>query len=249
MMRWIGLVAVAAFAVTGCQSTHDQAAKKGHGGKDTAKTVAITATAGITTKVAALITTESADGLHTVVVVELHSKDPKRSVVWAPIAVKVAGADGAVVGETNVAGADPILIRVPSLPAGGTSYYVNDQLTPSAKPTTATITLGGDLRAINPAPGVLKATGTITIDPDLGNQFLGTVTNTTSVTQEILILQGIARVGDRIVAAGTAIVRGLKAGQSVDYTGSLTGDPKGATLTVFVPVSNVPGVPGAPPAG
>ncbi len=249
MMRRGALLVVGAVVAAGCQSTHDQAAKKGHGTGDVAKTVKISGNAGITTKVAALLTVELSDGLHTVVVVELHSTDKAHSVVWAPIEVKASDASGAVVAETNVAGADPVLIHVPSLPAGGTSFYVNDQLTPTTRPTTASVTLGGEMRVINPPPGVLTATGTISIDPDLGNQFLGTVTNTTKVRQELVIVQGIARLGGRIVAAGTAIVRGLKPGASFDYTGSLTGDPKGATLTVFAPVSNVSGAPGAPLTG
>ena len=34
--------------------------------------------------------------------------------------------------ETNIEGADPALVHVPFVPAGGTSFYVNDLLTPTA---------------------------------------------------------------------------------------------------------------------
>ena len=46
--------------------------------------------------------------------------------MWAPIDVRLLDASGDVVAETNVEGADPALVHVPFVPAGGTSFYVND---------------------------------------------------------------------------------------------------------------------------
>ena len=64
------------------------------------------------------------------VVVGMKSSDPKRSVVWAPIDVKLLDADGTVIAENNIDGALPSLVHVPSLPASGEAFYVNDQLAP-----------------------------------------------------------------------------------------------------------------------
>jgi hypothetical protein len=250
------LAAIALLAVfgAGCESTHDKAvryaeldaasgAKAAH-----VTTETIDKNAAISTKVAAVLSSESQDGVLTAVVVELTSKDKARSVLWAPIDVVVKDAAGKEVGKTNIPGANPLLIHVPSLPAGGTAYYVNDQIAPDAMPATAAVTLGGTLVAMTPPPGTLKVTGKIVIDPDYGPSFVGTVTNTADVRQEQIIIQGIARRGGKIVAAGTSNVLGLEPGASADYVGSLIGDSKGAKLEVFAPVSNVKGQKGAPAA-
>jgi len=246
----LAVVALLAVVGAGCESTHDKAARIIADGAAVAHVdaVSISKNTAITTKVAAVLSSESQDGVLTAVVVELTSKDKDHSVLWAPIDVVVKDASGAVVGKTNIPGANPLMIHVPSLPAGGTAYYVNDQIAPDAVPTTAEATLGGTLVAMTPPPGTLKVTGKIVIDPDYGPSFVGTVTNTADVRQEQVIVQGIARRGGKIVAAGTAIVNGLEPGASADYVGSLIGNSKGAKLDVFAPVSNVKGQKGAPVA-
>jgi hypothetical protein len=150
------------------------------------------------------------------------------------------------VAQTNVEGADPALVHVPFVPAGGRSFYVNDLLSPSSPPVSAVVTLGGKPVTIpTPAP-VLEATAEYVQDPDYGPLFNGTVKNGTGVTQEQVIVQVIANRGGEVVAAGTSIVKGLAPGASQSFQGLFVGDPRGAKLTVSAPVSNIAGLPGAP---
>jgi hypothetical protein len=242
-------VAGAAIAValggTACESTFDKAARRE---RDQAAAIAatklkITANQAVSAKVVKILT--GADGT-AAVVVELISKDPAHGLLWAPIAVRLLDASGAVVAETNVEGADPALVHVPFVPAGGTSFYVNDLLAPTAPPVSADVTLGGTPITVPvPAPA-LEATAEYVDDPDYGALFNGTVTNGTDVAQEQVIVQVIARRDGEVVAAGTSIVKGLAPGASQTFQGLFVGDPRGAELTVSAPVSNIAGLDGAP---
>ena len=206
--------------------------------------LSIKATDAVTPKVVKILVGEDQTAA---VIVELDSKDKTQGLLWAPIDVKLLDAGGNIVAETNTEGADPAIVHVPFVPAGGQSFYVNDLLSPSATPVSATVTLGGKPVALPAGADFLKATAKYVTDPDFGAGFDGTITNTATVRQEQLIVQVIARRGADIVAAGTSIVKGLEPGASQEFQGLFIGDPRGAKLTVSAPVSNLPGLAGAPP--
>jgi hypothetical protein len=238
-----------------CESTADRAAQRREARAAEAAKLAKAAAAievvkvqGIETRVLAVINAPDA-GL-AAVVVGMRSSDPKRSVVWAPIDVKLKDAKGAVIAQNNVEGANPTLVRVPSLPAGGEAFYVNDQLVPDppeALPASADVVLGGQMRPLDPPPAPLETRNVqLVADPDLGANFTGQVVNSTTVRQEQLIVQAIVRRAGKVVAAGTAIVVGLDPGQTADFTGFFVGDPTGGELEVIVPPSNWPHAEGAP---
>ena len=149
------------------------------------------------------------------VVVGMRNDDPKRSVVWAPIDVRLQDASGAVIAENNVDGANPTLVRVPSLPAMGQAFYVNDQLVPDppeAEPAEAEVVLGGDMRPLDPPPAALETRNVeLVADPDLGASFEGQVVNTSPVRQEQLIVQAIVRRGTEIVRGRHRHRRGPRA--------------------------------------
>jgi hypothetical protein len=141
-------------------------------------------------------------------------------------------------------------VHVPSLPANGEAFYVNDQLAPDppeAVPASADVVLGGEMVPLDPPPEPLETRNTQLVeDPDLGANFTGTVVNSTDVRQEQLIVQAIVRKAGEVVAAGTAVVEGLDPGQSAEFTGFFVGDPSGGELEVIVPPSNWPDAEGAP---
>jgi hypothetical protein len=247
-MRTAAAAAAVAVAVltAGCESTFDKAARREReqAAAVAAPKLSIKATDAVAPKVAKILVGEDETA---VVIVELDSRDKTQGLLWAPIDVKLLDAGGNVVAETNTEGADPAIVHVPFVPPGGKSFYVNDLLSPTATPVSATVTLGGKPIAIPPGPDQLKTTAKSFVDPDYGPSFEGTVTNDTSVRQEQVIVQAIARKGADIVAAGTSIVKGLEPGASQEFQGLFIGDPRGAVLTVSAPVSNLPGMAGAPP--
>ncbi len=238
---------VVALCGTACESTFDKAARRERAQEAavSATKLEISANKAVSAKVVKVLT--GADDT-AAVVIELTSLDKTQGLLWAPIDVRLLDATGAVVAETNVEGADPVFVHVPFVPAGGTSFYVNDLLAPTATPVKAEVTLGGTpITVPTPAPA-LEATAEYVEDPDYGPSFNGTVTNGTDVTQEQVIVQVVARRGDDVVAAGTSIVKGLAPGASATFEGLFVGDPKGAKLTVSAPVSNIANLAGAPPA-
>jgi hypothetical protein len=244
-LRALLAVGIAAVLATGCASTKERAEKKlaadAAAAAVAAKATTLTIKANDAIKSDVLAVIASPDGSTAAVVVELKLDDKSKSVVWAPIDVKLYDAGGNVVAEGNVEGADPAIVHVPSL-AGGTSVlYVNDLLSPSAAPTRATVEIGGNLLTLPAQPGALKTTVTWAVDPNYGPSFTGTVTNTTGIAQNGVIVQAVARKDGKVVAAGTSVVGALAPGESQDFQGLFVGDPSGAVVTATAPVSNVPG--------
>ena len=166
MRRAVAGAAVAlALLGTACESTFDKAARKqrAQAAVIAATKLKISANDAVSARVVKVLIREDDTSA---VVVELTSIDPKQGLLWAPIDVRLLDATGAVVAETNVEGADPVFVHVPFVPAGGTSFYVNDLLAPTATPVTAEVTLGGTPITV-PAPAPkLAATVHYVDDPD-----------------------------------------------------------------------------------
>ena len=233
--------------LAGCESTFDKAARARAEAGDIAQVTAVDMQEmnGVTAEPLAVI--PSADGMTAAVVVKITAA-PGTSVLWAPIEVKVLDAAGEEIGTNNIPGALPILIHLPSAAAGGAAYYVNDQILISGTPASATAIVAGEPFA-GTLLGDLQTTPVeVTADPSFGDTWTTTVTNTTAVRQEQVVVQVIVRDGDKIVGAGTSIIEGLEPGASADVTGYFIGSSKGE-IELFAPSSNAEGGAGAPVAG
>ena len=240
------LLALAACAAlfAGCESTFDKAAKARAAAGDVEQVVAVDMTqlGGITAEPLAVI--PSADGLTAAVVVKVTAA-PGTSVLWAPIQVTVLDAAGQEVGTNNIPGALPILIHLASTAGGTTAYYGNDQILLSGEPASATALVGGKAFAGTLLGDLSTTPVAVAADSDYGDSWTTTVTNTTSVRQEQIVVQVIVRDGDTIVGAGTANIDGLDPGASADVTGYFIGSSKG-TIELFAPSSNAANGAGAP---
>ena len=71
---------------------------------------------------------------------------------------------------------------------------------------------------------------------------IGNVANRSAVEQRRLVVFAVARKGDRVVAAGRAIVERLAPGKSAHFTAFLIGDPRGAELSAAAPPTVVSAV-------
>jgi len=242
----LALALTAAVAVAGCESSFDKAdrirAQAGEAAQ--AESIQVDQAAGIEAETLAVI--PSADGLMAAVVVRITSKGAGGALLWAPIEVRLLGADGAEVGTNNTPGADPTLVHLPSLLDGGETLYVNDQIAVTGEPVEAEVVIGGTPVAAPVATGLEIANAAITEDPSFGTTWTATVTNQTPVRQEQIIVQALLREGDAVVGAGIAIIEGLEPGASSDVTGFFTGGQTGE-LEVFAPASNADDGQGAPP--
>lgn len=239
------LVALAALALTGCESSFDKAAeiRANQGEVAQAESIEVEQAAGVEAETLAVI--PSADGLMAAVVIRITATGAGGALLWAPIEVRLLGADGSEVGTNNVPGADPTLVHLPSLLDGGETLYVNDQIAVTGEPATAEVVIGGAPVAAEVAAGLEIANATITEDPSFGTTWTATVTNQTPVRQEQVIVQALLRDGDAVVGAGISIVAGLDPGASAEVTGFFTGGQTGE-LEVFAPASNAEDGQGAP---
>ena len=246
-MRALALLlalALGTAVLTGCESTFDKAerARAAAGDIEQVTAVDMQAMAGVTAEPLAVI--PSADGMTAAVVVKV-TAPAGTSLLWAPIEVKVLDAAGTEIGTNNIAGALPILIHLPSAAGGATAYYVNDQILISGTPASATAIVAGESFAGTLLGDLTTTPVQVTADPSFGDTWTTTVTNSTSVRQEQIVVQVIVRDGDTIVGAGTANIDGLDPGASVDVTGYFIGSSKG-TIELFAPSSNADGGAGAP---
>ena len=89
------------------------------------------------------------DANATAVVVSVSNRDTKRAAVWVPIVVKLKDPAGNVLASNTAGGNDESLTHFPSLPPGGTAYFVDDQFPPGLGATDATVALGGQLTPID----------------------------------------------------------------------------------------------------
>jgi len=242
----LALALTAAVAVAGCESSFDKAdrirAQAGEAAQ--AESIQVDQAAGIEAETLAVI--PSADGLMAAVVVRITSKGAGGALLWAPIEVRLLGADGAEVGTNNVPGAAPTLVHVPSLLPGSQTLYVNDQIAVTGEPVEAEVVIGGVAVDAAVAEGLGISGATVTEDPSFGTTWTATVTNRTPARQEQVIVQALLRDGGQVVGAGIAIVEGLDPGASAEVTGFFTGGQTGE-LEVFAPASNADDGQGAPP--
>lgn len=239
----IAAATVALLGLTACESTFDKAARirAEQGTIAQVEAVDVAQTAGIEAETLAIL--PSADGLMAAVVIEVRSTGP--GLQWAPIEVKLLDAAGAEVGTNNVPGADPTLIHLPSLPEGGSTLYVNDQIAVTGAPTSAEVTVAGEPVTVPILPGLEVQDAVVTEDPSFGTTWTATVVNATDVRQEQVIVQAILRQGEEITSAGIAIVPGLDPGASAPVQGFFVGSGKG-DLEVLAPTSNAADGSGAP---
>jgi len=240
------LLLLAGLAAAGCESSFDKAdrirAEAGEAAK--AESIEVEQAIGVEAETVAVI--PSADGLMAAVVIRITATGAGGALLWAPIEVRLLGADGAEVGTNNTPGADPTLVHLPSLLDGGETLYVNDQIAVTGEPVTAEVVIGGAQVAATVVAGLEIANPSVTEDPSFGTTWTATVTNQTPVRQEQIIVQALLREGDAVVGAGIAIIEGLDPGASSDVTGFFTGGQTGE-LEIFAPASNADDGQGAPP--
>lgn len=241
----LAAVALAAPIIAGCESTFDKAerARAEAGTVEQVTSADITQMTGATAEVEGVVA--SADGLTAAVVVKI-TTEAGTTLLWPQIQIDVLDASGTVIGTNNIPGALPVLIHVPSAPGGAVTTYVNDQILISGTPASARVVLdgapfGGDL------PGALEATPPqVTADPTFGDSWTSTITNTSGVRQEQVIVQVVVRKGGKVVGAGTAQIQGgLDPGAKADVTGYFIGSSDG-DLEISVPPSNAADGAGAP---
>jgi hypothetical protein len=186
-------------------------------------------------------TTLLAEKEGTAVVVEVRNESEK-DLIEVPIAIDVVDAKGKSIYRNNIPGIDPALAAVPFIPAGGVVDWVNDQVLAVGKPVAAKAIVGASDRSFSgEQPKITVSAPKLEGDPFTGVSASGEVENESGEDLQRVLLYGVARKGDRIVAAGRGAIEHFKTGgKPQPYHIFFIGDPRGADLTV----TEFPSLPG-----
>jgi hypothetical protein len=229
-------VAIAALALTGCETTAEKSAKLERAAKHTtlARTGLQITHASDAVKVTSTTVLHSAEGAAVVVRLRNLSTHALRSV---PIAIAVKDTKGSVLFQNNAPGLEAALTSLASLPAHSEATWVDDQIPSSGAPASVGVIVGAAPTASGAEPRI-EITGVHSSEETGSATAAGTVRNRSNVTQQSLIIYVLARHAGRIVAAGRARLPEVSAGASVPFQVFLVGAvPARAKLETSAPAS------------
>lgn len=230
----LGALALGALALSGCETTAEKSARL----ERQAKRITLQQEKGLTIEhestsieVADAIVLHSGERAAAVVTLKNSSARAQREV---PIAITVKDARGQTLFQNNEPGLERALVSVPSIPPHGTVVWVDDQL-PAGGPPRSVSARVGQAPSVKTLPKLTVDGTKLGEDPAIGQLAEGTVANGSKVAQSGLVLFALARRGDKIVAAGRALVQQLAPGASAPFQASLVGDAHGSSVQVAAP--------------
>jgi hypothetical protein len=230
----VGLLAV---VLCGCESTQEHSADlQRHAKHD----VFATQSAAVTKEspnVKVLQSTVIHSSSATAVVVVLRNTST-HTLENAPIEVTVRDADGSVLYQNNASGLEPSLTTVSLLLPGQETIWVDDQVTASGMPTSASALIGEGTQASTSIPR-LSISGTHqSAEGGVEATLSGSVANDSQTAQQNLVVYAVARRGGKIVAAGRAVLPEVPAqGTNVSFQIYFAGDPSGAQIQTSAPAT------------
>jgi hypothetical protein len=234
----VAAAALAVLGLTGCETTAEKSAKL----ERAAKRVTLQQEKGLTitrqsrnVRVASAVVLHDSERAAVVVTLENGSGHAQRDV---PIAITVKDASGKTVFQNNEPGLESALVSVPSIPAHGSTVWVDDQVAAAGTPAGVSVRVGRAANVAGELPALTIAGTKTSEDPATGTVAEGTVTNGSKVAQNGLVVYAVGRRGGRIVAAGRSIVQQLASGASAPFQAALVGDTGGAELQVTAPAAS-----------
>lgn len=157
----------------------------------------------------------------------------------APIEVTVRDAHGSVLYQNNASGLEPSLSTVSLLLPGQETVWVDDQVTTSGVPASASALVGEGTQASGSIPQ-LSISGThLSAEAGTEATVSGNVANHSQTAQQNLVVYAVARRGVKIVAAGRSVLLEVPPkGTNVSFQIYFVGDPSGAQIQTSAPASN-----------
>jgi hypothetical protein len=145
--------------------------------------------------------------------------------VTLPLAITVSDAKGKKLYANDTPGLDASLTTLPVLDAGEETDWVNNQILVAGKASKVVAQIGAAAGKAGAGglPKIVVSDVEAGRDED-GSYVKGTVANQSAIAQKRLVVSCVARKGDKVVAAGRAIVERLA---------PAAGSPKPTTFTVF----------------
>lgn len=224
-------VAFGATWATGCQSTQDKSAEiaAGLGPVRQEKGLKITEAS---EDIAVVSKTLLTDANGSAVAIELRNESA-RNLADVPIALNVLDRRGRSVYRNNIPGIEPALASLLYLPAGETATWVHNQILATGEPDAVEVRVGAtDATYDRELPDIEVSQPELERDPVSGVAATGVAINHTEENHKRLLLYGVAREGDEIVAAGRGALEEMKPEKRLHYDVFFIGDPEGAELEV-----------------
>lgn len=164
------------------------------------------------------------------------SNTSARALRAVPIAITVKDAHGATLFQNDTAGLEPALTSLGSLAAHGRATWIDDQILTSGTPASVSATVG-EAPSVSGALPRIEVRGVHASEEGGTQGAAGTVRNASSVVQQSLVVYVLARRGDKVVAAGRAVLPEVGAGASLPFQAFLQGDLSGAQLEASAPTT------------
>jgi hypothetical protein len=230
-----------ALTLTGCETTAEKSAKLERTAKSAAAVRPAAQVPSVTRRSAdvrvlgATLLRSSEGGAAAVTL----RNDSPRTLKEVPIAITLKDAGGHSVFQSDVAGSEPALVAVPSIPARGELTWVDDQL-PKSTATSVSVRVGEAPAVSGKAPPIAVTGARVEEEATNGPTATGTVSNHSRTAQLHLVVFAVARRGGRIVAAGRAVLPELAGGASAPFHAFFVGDPRGAQLEASAPPVTFP---------
>lgn len=240
-MRLAAALALAALALTGCETTAEKsakleaAAKRAGGGAATSRGLSVTNTSRDVT-VTATAVLHSSEGAAGVVSIRNNSASALHDV---PIEITVKDSHGASLYTNTQPGLGRALISAPVIGAHASMTWVDDQIQTPGAPASVEAKIGQAPIAQGAIPQLILSSTHLVEDPSTGPGAAGTVVNHSAVTQRELVVYAVARRGTRVVAAGRAVVPEAGANASTPFQLFFVGDPRGARLELSAPATTL----------
>ena len=236
--------ALLALALAGCSTTAETSARleraakareAAGGGGSAAHGVSVDRPSRVV-KVSATAVLHSGEG--TAAAVTLHNTSA-RTLRDVPIEIHVLDAHGKALYSNTVAGLGAPLTSLSVLPAHATLTWVDDQIPAAGTPASVTAKVGEGAAIRGAAPHLSVAGAHVIEDPSNGPGAEGIVVNDSGVAQRELVVFALARRGERIVAAGRAVLPQAPAHARSHFQLFFIGSPHGARLQLAVPASTL----------
>lgn len=160
--------------------------------------------------------------------------------VALPVAITVSDAKGKKLYANDTPGLDASLTSLPVLGAGQEADWVNNQILVAGKASKVAAQVGTakGKAATGALPKIVLSNIKAGHDED-GDYVKGTVANASAIAQKRLVVSCVARDGDKVLAAGRAVVDRLapaaESKKPTTFTVFFIGDPQRAQLACTAP--------------
>lgn len=214
----------------GCQSTQEHSAELQRQAKHDVLPAQSTAVTKQSKSVEVLRSTvvHSSSGTAVVVALRNTTTHPLEN---APIEITVRGAHATVLYQDNTPGLEPSLTTVSLLAPGQETIWVDDQVTATGLPLSASALVGEATQASGRIPQLSIAGAHLSAEAGAEATLSGTVANRSQISQQNLVVYAVARRSSKIVAAGRAVLPEVPVGANVPFQIYFVGDPHGAQIS------------------